>query len=488
MDFHEKCLIKLIQTRIYVTYEKKVFLFSSDFSFIFSSQERSSEVRKKDDQTKTLEKNSKVDKRSPDTDHKPEILQKSTVKIAPTMKAKSEVTNTMHNIAIQGPPPPPPLYFSLPIKRQAQVCCRLPTFNWLPLPPNRIRETIFNGLDDERLRKIINFTHFEDKFHINDSSQSKHNSPSKSRSPTFASLLGSTRLRNVSILLRKLNLDADAAVEAINVYEVNQLDLDSIQLLTNLAPRDSETEAYRNYITQKKDIAELSEEDKFLMKLSQVERLMTKLNVMDFLGNFNDRVDSLNIQLCAVTSASLSLKNSKKFRSILEIILTFGNYMNSNKSCGLAYGFRIKGAIEGLNNTRSSDKKMSLFEYMVEETIAKKFPNLLTLDSELLCINEAARISMKNISNEVMSIKSGWRKLTEERKLSMNFTLKAFESTSSVKFNKLINELETALNSYNECICYFGEESTETMDSDEFFSIVCKFLSQFKQLSFKVKI
>lgn len=425
-----------------------------------------------------------MDKLSPDVDHKPEILQKSTVRIAPMIKAESDATNTMQNVVVRGPPPPPPEY--LPIKKQSQARCKLPSLNWLPLRPNQVRGTVFNGIDDERLRKIINFTHFEDKFRINDNSQSPFNSPSKIQTPTFISLLEPMRLRNVSIVLRKLNLDADVVVGAINVYEVNQLDLDSIQLLTNLAPKDSETEAYRNYIAQKKDIAVLSREDKFLLKLSQVERLMTKLHVMDFLGNFNDRADSLKIQLCAITSASLSLKSSKKFKSILEIILTFGNYMNSNKSSGSAYGFRLKGTFEGLSDTRSNDKKMSLFEYMVNETIAKMLPNLLTLDSELLCISKAARIAMKNVSSEVASIQRDWHKLTEESKLSMNFTLKAFETTSSAKFNKLINELETAQNNYNECVCYFGEKSAETMDSDEFFSIVCKFVSQFMEYSSKV--
>lgn len=429
-----------------------------------------------------------MDKVSPDADHRPEILQKSTVRIAPMIKGESEVRNTKQNVVVvlRGPPPPPPPML-MPIKIKSQTRCKLPSLNWLPLRPHQIRGTIFNGLNDERLRKIINFAHFEDKFRLTDNSQSPRNSPlaNRIRAPSFVTLLEPTRLRNVSILRRKLNFDADVAIEAINDYDFNQLNLDSVQLLTNLAPKDSETEAYRNY---KEEKAVLSEEDKFLMKLSQVERLMTKLYVMDFLGNFNDRADSLKIQLCAVTSASLSLKSSKKFKSILEIILTFGNYMNSNKSCGDAYGFRLKGTFERLTDAKSNDKKLSLLDYIVRDTIAQKFPHLLTLDNELLCIGESARISMKNIANEVTNIKIGWRKLTEESKLSMSAALKAFEMASSETFNKLINELEAAQNNYNECVCYFGEENAAAMDSDEFFSVVCNFVTQFKASSSKVKL
>lgn len=433
------------------------------------------------------EESSKVDRNSPDADHKPEILQKSSVRISPMIKPKSDVGDTKQTVVRTSPPPPPPPMVLMPIKKKTQASCMLPCLAWDPLRPNQIRGTIFNSLNDERLRKIINFTHFEDKFRLSDNSQSPNISPLANRArKTFVTLLDPNRQRNIAILRRKLNFDADVVVQAISDYNFNQLNLDSIQLLTNLAPKDSETEAYRSYIAKKKDISVLSEEDKFLMKLSQVECLMTKLHVMNFVGNFNDRVDFFSIQLCAIQSASLSLKSSKKFKSILEIILMFGNYMNSRKSSGPAYGFRLE-VLEKLNDIRSNDKKTSLFEYMVTETIAEKFPHLLTLDTELLCINEAARISMKNISSEVASIQSGWRKLTGESKLSMSYSLQTFESTSKQSFNKLINELEKTQDNYNECVCFFGEENAETMDSVEFFSIVSKFLEQFMRFSVKVK-
>lgn len=436
-------------------------------------QESISEVAK---ESETSSK-SKVDKVTADADHKAE----STVRVAPMIKAGSDVPVT--------PPPPPPPSFLTPIKKKFQSKSKLPSLNWLPLRPNQIRGTIFNGLDDGRLRKIINFTHFEDKFRIIDKSQSPSNSTptSRIRKPSFVTLLEPTRLRNVSIVLRKLNFDADVVIGAINDYNFNQLNLDSIDLLTNLAPKDSETEAYRNYKTQKKDIVVLSDEDKFLMKLSQVERLTKKLAVLDFIANFEDRAGSLKIQLCAVTSASLSLKSSKKFKGVLEIILALGNYCNSSKSSSAAYGFRLKGTFDRLSDVRSNDKKFSLLDYMVTKIIADCFPQLLTLDTELLCIHDAARISLKNVANEIASIKCGWIDMTVEEKLSNCSTLTAFKATSADEFNKLINELETTQNNYDECARFFGEEKQSTMDSDEFFSIVDKFLTQFRALSGKVK-
>lgn len=51
-----------------------------------------------------------------------------------------------------------------------------------------------------------------------------------------------------------------------------------------------QTKAYREYLSERKDINLLTEEDKFLLQLSRVERLQTKLAIMSYMGNFLDNV------------------------------------------------------------------------------------------------------------------------------------------------------------------------------------------------------
>lgn len=92
-------------------------------------------------------------------------------------------------------------------------------------------------------------------------------------------------------------------------------------------------------------------------------------------------------QVHAIISASNSVKNSKKLLKVLEIVLAFGNYMNSGKR-GPAYGFRVQ-SLDTLMETKSSDKRMCLLHYIVE-TIRLKFPELLNFDSELMYIEKAS--------------------------------------------------------------------------------------------------
>lgn len=51
-----------------------------------------------------------------------------------------------------------------------------------------------------------------------------------------------------------------------------------------------QVKAYKEYQLEKKDINLLTEEDKFLMQLTKIERLATKLSIMSFMGNFLDNL------------------------------------------------------------------------------------------------------------------------------------------------------------------------------------------------------
>lgn len=51
-----------------------------------------------------------------------------------------------------------------------------------------------------------------------------------------------------------------------------------------------QSKAYREYLGERKDVNLLTEEDKFLLQLSRVERLQTKLAIMSYMGNYLDNV------------------------------------------------------------------------------------------------------------------------------------------------------------------------------------------------------
>lgn len=210
---------------------------------------------------------------------------------------------------------------AMTIKRKVQTKYKLPTLNWQALKPNQVRGTIFNELDDEKLHKTIDFADFEEKFKIGvgigalASSEidglARDFSSKRFKKPENISLLEHTRLRNIgefrrrfsivhrfknfisistAITRRKLEMSPDAVIKAINNLDLKTLSLENVELLQKMVPTEQELKLYKDFVIEKKNINLLTEEDKFMLNLTKVERISSKLSIMNYMGNFFDSI------------------------------------------------------------------------------------------------------------------------------------------------------------------------------------------------------
>ncbi|XP_064544839.1 formin-like protein isoform X3 [Drosophila montana] len=399
-------------------------------------------------------------------------------------------------------PPPPPVAGFMPapdgamtIKRKVPTKYKLPTLNWIALKPNQVRGTIFNELDDEKIFKQIDFNEFEERFKIgiggglhNGSNGSEVDGalssyPSKRfKKPDNVSLLEHTRLRNIAISRRKLGMPIDDVVAAIHSLDLKKLSLENVELLQKMVPTDAEVKAYKEYIIERKDQQLLTEEDKFMLQLSRVERISSKLAIMNYMGNFVDSVHLISPQVQSIASASNSLKQSRKFKAVLEIVLAFGNYLNSNKR-GPAYGFKLQ-SLDTLIDTKSTDKRSSLLHYIVA-TIRAKFPELLSFECELYGTDKAASVALENVVADVQELDKGMELVRKEAELRVKGTqthiLRDFLNNSEDKLKKIKSDLRLAQDAFKECVEYFGD-SSRNADAAAFFALIVRFTRAFKQL------
>ncbi|XP_015429663.1 PREDICTED: formin-like protein CG32138 [Dufourea novaeangliae] len=392
-------------------------------------------------------------------------------------------------------PPPPAGMMQAPdgamtIKRKVQTKYKLPTLNWIALKPNQVRGTIFNELDDDRLHNYIDFSDFEERFKIGigghiangtNEIDGLHSFPSKRfKKPENVSLLEHTRLRNIAISRRKMEMPVEKVISAVNALDLKVLSLENVELLQRMVPTDQEIKAYREYIIEKKNVNLLTEEDKFLMQLGKVERISTKLSIMNYIGNFFDNLHLITPQIHAVISAASTVKSSKKLRAVLEIILAFGNYLNSSKR-GPAYGFKLQ-SLDTLLDTKSTDKRMCLLHYIVA-TIRVKFPELINFESELMYIDKAATVSLENITTDVHELEKGMDLVRKEFELrgkeKHNTVLRDFLNNSEEKLRRLKSDARAAGEAFRECVEFFGE-SPRQADANTFFSLLVRFARAFK--------
>nr|XP_023011554.1 formin-like protein CG32138 isoform X1 [Leptinotarsa decemlineata] len=395
-----------------------------------------------------------------------------------------------------GPIPPPPAGFmqapdgAMTIKRKVQTKYKLPTINWVALKPNQVRGTIFNELDDDKLHGFIDFNDFEERFKIGNANllmngksetDGLHTFPSKrGKKPENVSLLEHTRLRNIAISRRKLEMTPEKVINAINMLDLKQLSLENVELLQRMVPTEQESKAYREYVLEKKNINLLTEEDKFLFQLTKVERISAKLSIMSYIGNFFDNLHLVTPQMHAIISGSNSVKNSKKLRSVLEVILAFGNYLNSSKR-GPAYGFKLQ-SLDTLLDTKSTDKRLCLLHYIVA-TIRQKFPELLNFDSELHYIEKAAVVSLENINTDVAELEKGMDAVRKEAEIrgrgSHSLVVRDFLANAEDKLRRLKSDAKMAQDAFRECVEFFAE-SPRTTDANTFFSLLVRFVKAFK--------
>merc|ERR1719474_2178164 len=218
-----------------------------------------------------------------------------------------------------------------------------------------------------------------------------------------------------------------------------------------------------------------------------VQRLSPKLEIMSYMSTFLDIAHTNKPRIEAIYLAAKNTKNSDKFKKILEIILAFGNYMNSCKK-GSAYGFKLQ-SLDNLSTTKSSDKRSTIVNYIVE-VVNTNYPSLKGFETELKYIEKAAQFSLENIITDVQELERGMaitrRELVARQnnpssagsaRLQHTSLLADFVSNARDQLAKLSADANNAKAAFTECLEYYGESQAKSVDTNAFFAVLVRFVN-----------
>ncbi|XP_058021970.1 formin-like protein 3 isoform X3 [Ahaetulla prasina] len=400
------------------------------------------------------------------------------------------------------PPPPPPLPDKCPpapplpgtspsviltmglsairIKKPIKTKFRLPVFNWTALKPNQISGTVFSELDDEKILEDLDLDKFEELFKTKaqgpaiDLLCSKNKASHKSVNKV--TLLEANRAKNLAITLRKAGRTTEEICKAIYTFDLKTLPVDFVECLMRFLPTENEVKLLRQYEKERKPVEELSDEDRFMLHFSKVERLTQRMAIMAFLGNFSENIQMLMPQLSAIIAASASVKSSQKLKRMLEIILALGNYMNSSKR-GSVYGFKLQ-SLDLLLDTKSTDRKLTLLHF-IAMMVKEKYPELSNFWQELHFVEKAAAVSLENVLLDVKELGRGMDLIRRECSLHEHSILRNFLIANEGKLDRLQKDAKTAEEAYNTVVRYFGE-SPKTTPPSVFFPVFARFIRAYK--------
>lgn len=359
----------------------------------------------------------------------------------------------------------------------------MPLLNWQALKSNQVAGTIFNELDDEHVLEELNMVLFEEQFKTKAQSSPVEIGTLKMKlvhkPPSRVCLMEPNRAKNLAITLRKEGMAASDICCAIETYNQKALSLDFLELLERFIPSEYEMKLIHNYECEGRPLDELSEEDRFMVRFSKIPRLSQRISTLTFMGNFPESIQMIQPQLNALIAASMSIKSSSKLKRILEIILAFGNYMNSSKR-GAAYGFRLQ-SLDLLLDTKSTDRRQTLLHFIVG-IIQEKYPELQTFYTELHFLDKAALVSLDSILQDVRSLERGLDLTNREFSVEKdNPVLQTFISSNTDLIRSLIADGKTAQDVYDSAVEYFGENSKTTPPS-VFFPVFVRFIKAYKQV------
>jgi formic-like protein len=85
-------------------------------------------------------------------------------------------------------------------------------------------------------------------------------------------------------------MNYETVIKAINNLDLKTLSLENVELLQKMVPTEQELKLYKDFVIEKKNINLLTEEDKFMLNLTKVERISSKLSIMNYMGNFFDSI------------------------------------------------------------------------------------------------------------------------------------------------------------------------------------------------------
>ncbi|XP_054160556.1 formin-like protein isoform X2 [Oppia nitens] len=453
------------------------------------------------------------------------------------------------------PPPPPPIGTSVPppppppstgvsndmltLKKTYNTKYKLPTFNWVPLKPNQVKGTVFNEFHNEdKILKAVNFTDFEEQFKLGTkpelmrkNSVSTLNASKRFKMPEKVSLLEHNRLRNMAISMRKIDIDTESVVRAINSFDTNYLTSDYLEVLLRMIPNSDEVKAYREYERSGRVLDELNDVDKFLFHISKIERLEQKLKIMFYMTSLiqlnqapgDSIIEQCRSRISIITEAAKQLRKSQGIRTILEYVLVFGNYLNSSTrtiATAPAYGFKLT-TLDLISETKSSvDRSRSLLHYIADIIVnnaengskpmrSNPFMTLgkgsghglgtdtlenikMPFDFEKLlnAIEKATVVSLETCALEVIDLEKGMDLCKQELQLRTTSGLtnnqptqhlRQFISNKSPELQALREDLKRAQHEYNECVEYFGESTKLMESSNQLFGTFTRFMKNFKQ-------
>lgn len=387
--------------------------------------------------------------------------------LPPTMK---QSTSTLSEALPQ--PPPPPMLSEKKIGPKTQMM----KVNWNMILPHKLtKNCVWTQQQQSNLPSKDLFDGLAKNFSLKPAKNIKKGFFTKSN--ISLRVIDTHTAQNLLILLnvQHKHTTHEQVKQYILRCDISMLNEDFIDQLIKCLPQPHQIKQLQKL---KHDGIDLADAEKFLANICDIERLIPRLRCMKFKIFFQHMSEKLERDIKAGIAACEELISCQKFNKILNLILSIGNFMNSNSINGQSIGFELP-ILTKLKEIKSSDKKQTLLHFIVEN-VESKFPDLLSFGDELLHVQEASRINVQHIKKTIQNMVTSSEIVEDELK---NHELRrsaddkfqevmspfALKSTGQLKIlQQMMNEMQ---NNYLKVGEYFAFDVSKYCMEECFFDV-----------------
>jgi len=329
-------------------------------------------------------------------------------------------------------------------------------FFWTKVQADNMQGTIWPEMKDDKVK--LDLDTLEKKFAAVEAKVGVDNKAAGAPTKDKVHIVDGKRQQNVGIGVSKLRIANSDLLNAIVKLDETILSLDRTRVLIDLAPTDDEISMLRGY---EGDLDLLTTEDRFLYELTNIPRLSTRLKCLATRFTFENEALEIKHQLNAIREACVEVEKSKQLKTLLEIVLAIGNYLNGGTPRGGAWGFKLD-ALEKLEAFKENEGKKSLIHYIIH-LLENNYPGVL--ETFALPKAEAAiNISISETHNDMRNLVQQVRAIRNELQADHSDRNDRFSQVFSgfqLKAEKQMQELEVEFQIVLEDFQRLGERYAE---------------------------
>ena len=296
----------------------------------------------------------------------------------------------------------------------------------------------------------------------------------------------------INIVLNKLKFSTTDIPDLIETMDTNKLTTNVCELLIQIMPTTEEVKLVTNYDGKE----EISINDEMVIMISSIPGYTERLEAIIFDNTYESDCEIIEEEVDKFFKAFDFLKNSKKFKQWLKIIMAFGNYMNGGTFRGGVYAFKLN-ALNKLTSIKSKDNSKTLLLYIITFIYEQlDDPSLMEILDDLTIFNE---LQYQSIKESLKELNDDWKKVVKLKKIvedaKKNNLLEEDDKVEEYlndfydKAEKTITELNTKSDKidekFKEIVKFYAEDDKMTLD--ELIAIFRQFYRDLKENNEKYK-